>query len=83
MGSDAASELAGILETVEATRGDVAELRHEMRRELDVIKVRLGTMSQRFDTVATKADLHAAMWTQTRWLLAGLVTVLLAIYFRT
>lgn len=95
---DAASELSNIVETVDATRADLAEFRHETRRELDKIWARLNeigaTMVTKSELLELKVELKSelgtlrsefkdALLTQTRWLLAGIVTVLLAIYFRT
>lgn len=64
--------LTTLLETVEATRADLAELRHEF----DVLKTHVAQLP-------TKGDLKDAFWVQTRWLLSGLVVVLLAILFKS
>ena len=72
LGMDAAADLTTIVETVEATRADLAELRHEF----DLLKARV-------DELPTKADLKDAFWVQTRWMLGGLVVVLLAILFKS
>lgn len=69
---DAAADLTTLLETVEATRADVAELRHEF----DLLKTQVAQLP-------TKADLKDAFLVQTRWLLSGLVVVLLAILFKS
>ena len=91
LGVDAAAELQSIVDTVEATRADLAELRHEVRREFATINARLDTMATktelavirtRQDEMATKADLKDALWTQTRWTLGGLILILVAILFR-
>ena len=128
---DAAGEFSNIVETLDSIRADLAEFRHETRRELEAMNARLGAgatradlahlsaridgcatkadvaqlstrldtcatkadvaqLSTRLDTCATKADVAQleakvtqALLMQTRWTLAGLVTVVLAIYFRT
>lgn len=87
---DAASEFSDIVETLDSIRADLAEFRHETRRDLDVLKARLDGFGTRLESCATKADLAElkaefkdVMLAQTRWILAGLVTVILAIYFRT
>lgn len=93
LGMDAASELSNIVETVDATRADLAEFRHETRRELDKINTRLDEMATRTDVLnlkmevkseiaALRSEFKDALLTQTRWILAGLVTILLAFYFR-
>ena len=47
---DAADEFSNIVDMYDAMRADLAELRHETRRELDVISTRL-------DNTVTKAEL--------------------------
>ena len=94
---DAADEFSNIVDSYDAMRADLAEFRHETRRELgavnarlDAVHARLDAANARFDSCATKADLAElksefkdALLLQTRWILAGLLTVVLAIYFRT
>jgi hypothetical protein len=84
---DAANELSSIAETVDAIRADIAELRHETRRELDVIKTRLEgcvTTAEFHKEMGSLRDaLNQGLLRQTRWMLAELLTVVVAIYFRT
>ena len=68
---DAAADLGTLLETVEATRADLAELRHKF----DLLEMRVATMP-------TKADLDRALLIQTRWMLGGFALVLTAILFK-
>ena len=86
---DATADLAAILETVEATRADLAELRHEMRREIDGLKARVAEtvtkaelQTVRTDIQVLRSEFKDALLLQTRWMLAGIVTVLLAIFFK-
>lgn len=97
LGVDAAADLAMIVETVDAMRADLAELRHEVRREIDGVKARVEATATKADiqtlrtdiqTVRTenqalRAEFKDALLFQTRWMLAGVVTVLLAIFFKS
>lgn len=91
---DSADEVSNLFENADELNGDFAEFRQEMRRDLAAINARLDSLTSRVDMCATKADLaevrselrtdfRDAMLNQTRWILAGLLTILLAIYFRT
>ena len=71
LGVDAAADLTTLLETVEATRADLAELRHEF----DLLRARV-------DQLPTRADLDHALLIQTRWMLGGFALVLTAILFK-
>ena len=75
LGHDAAADLATMLESMDAIRADIAELRHQM-------EIQLARLNARLDATVTKADLDHALLIQTRWMLGGLVLVLTAILFK-
>ena len=72
---DATSDLAAMVESFEATRADVAELRHRM-------EIQFATISARLDQTVTKADLAHALLIHTRWMLGGFALILTAILFK-
>lgn len=80
---DSGEEVSSLFESVDAMRADLAEFRHETHRELGRINTRLDGCATKADVQALRIELKDAMLAQTRWILAGLVTVVLAIYFRT
>lgn len=86
LGVEAATDLATIVESVEATRADIAELRHQMEIQLASVKAELkseiAVLRARTDQTVTKADLDHALLIQTRWMLGGLALVLTAILFK-
>ena len=82
LGTDAAKDLANIVDGVDALRADIAELRHETRREFGEIRRELAVIETRLNSCVTKADLEKAMLLQTRWILGGLVVILLAFWFK-
>lgn len=91
---DSGDEVSNLFENADELNGDFAEFRHEMRRDLAAINARLESLTTHVDMCATKADMaelrteirtefRDAMLTQTRWSLAGLLTIVIAIYFRS
>lgn len=97
-GADAAADFATVVDNLDALRADIAELRHEMRvefaqlrsdiagratkSELAELRHELAVVVTRMNDLVTAADLKDALWTQTRWQLAGIITILLAILFK-
>jgi hypothetical protein len=57
IGMDAADEFSNIVDTYEAMRADLAEFRHETRRDLEVIKVRMDGLATKAELAETKAEL--------------------------
>ena len=86
---DAADEFSNIVDTYDAMRADLAELRHEMRRELDVVKTRLDQCATKADLAelrtelqAMRADMHQSLTRQSHWVLGVLVTILVAVFLK-
>ena len=67
----ATTDLSAIVDSVDGTRADLAELRHQF----DLLRARV-------DDMPTRADLNHAMLIQTRWILGGFALVLTAILFK-
>jgi hypothetical protein len=86
LGMEAATDLSSIIETVEATRADVAELRHQMEIEFAKVRAEVKTeatvINTRLDQAVTSARLEHALLIQTRWILGGFALVLIAILFK-
>lgn len=87
---DSGDEVSNLFENADELNGDFAEFRHD----LAAINARLESLTTHVDMCATKADMaelrteirtefRDAMLTQTRWSLAGLLTIVIAIYFRS
>lgn len=58
---DAADEFSNIVDYYDAMRADLAELRHEARREFDRINGRMDRMDTRLATKAELAELRSDM----------------------
>ena len=75
-----------MVESFEATRADVAQLRHQMEIEFarvrSELKTEVAVIHARLDQTVTKADLDHALLVQTRWILGGFALVLIAILFK-
>jgi hypothetical protein len=56
LGADAGDELVNLLEVAQATRGDIAELRHEMELRFTAIEGRFTGLEGRFAAIDARFD---------------------------
>jgi hypothetical protein len=59
LGADAGDDLVNLLEVAQATRGDIAELRHEMELKFAALDGKVDSLDGKFPTL--KAELSVAI----------------------
>jgi hypothetical protein len=81
LGVDAATDLVNQLETMDPLRGDIAELRHEMRLGFARIDERFARVDERFAAMSgdVRAALEKGLKEQTRFFFLAWSVLLAAI----
>src|SRR5688572_20156860 len=56
LGADAGDDLVDLLDVLQATRGDIAELRHEMQLRFEKLDARISAVDAKFPVLEAKFE---------------------------